>query len=199
MVKIVFEAHSTTYWNEQHLATGVTEVALSPLGIQQSHELGQRYAGAELATVYCSERSRSLDTGRIAFDSRNIPIVCDGRLNECHLGTFEGAHHDDFRAMQYHAINTPWPGGGQSYTETTKHMGDFLTEIAALYDDNDTVMIIGHRATQYGLEHWLKGVPLEEAVTAPWKWQPGWTYTLPSTPKPPLHVQALHNAPRLEF
>ncbi len=39
-------------------------------------------------------------------------------------------------------------------------------------------MIIGHRATQYGLEHWISGLPMEMAITAPWQWQPGWTYHL---------------------
>jgi len=39
-------------------------------------------------------------------------------------------------------------------------------------------MIIGHRATQYGLEHWIKGVPIKDVVTASWKWQPGWKYEL---------------------
>lgn len=38
------------------------------------------------------------------------------------------------------------------------------------------IMIIGHRATQYGLEHWIKGVFLKDIVTAPWKWQAGWVY-----------------------
>lgn len=39
-------------------------------------------------------------------------------------------------------------------------------------------MIIGHKATQYGLEHWLKGVSIKDAITASWKWQPGWNYVV---------------------
>lgn len=48
----------------------------------------------------------------------------------------------------------------------------------ALKYEGRTVMVIGHRATQYGLEHWINDVPLKDAVTAPWTWQPGWTYRL---------------------
>ena len=40
------------------------------------------------------------------------------------------------------------------------------------------MLVIGHRATQYGLAHSLCGIDLEQAVTAPWQWQPGWTYLL---------------------
>ena len=39
-------------------------------------------------------------------------------------------------------------------------------------------MVIGHRATQYGLEHWINGIPLEKVISAPWQWQPGWEYQL---------------------
>ncbi len=56
-------------------------------------------------------------------------------------------------------------------------MKDFLQELLVKYVGK-RVMIIGHRATQYGLEHWIKGVPLKEAITAPWQWQPGWVYEL---------------------
>ena len=46
------------------------------------------------------------------------------------------------------------------------------------------IMLVGHRATQCALEHWLNGVPLEQAVIAPFQWQPGWTYRLVSLPAP---------------
>ena len=38
-----------------------------------------------------------------------------------------------------------------------------------------TIVVIGHRATHYGVEHLLRGVPLRDAVVAPWSRQPGWT------------------------
>lgn len=56
-------------------------------------------------------------------------------------------------------------------------MRAFLEDLLKDYDDK-RVMIIGHRATQYGLDHWIKGTSLEESVMAPWRWQPGWGYEL---------------------
>jgi broad specificity phosphatase PhoE len=40
----------------------------------------------------------------------------------------------------------------------------------------DTVLVVGHRATFYALEHLLNHTRLEDVVVAPWDWQPGWTY-----------------------
>ena len=75
-------------------------------------------------------------------------------------------------------ITEPFPGG-ESYTQTTARMKSFLDDLRRDYAGK-RVMVIGHRATQYGLEHVLNGVPLEklfspEALDA-WKWQPGWVY-----------------------
>lgn len=39
-----------------------------------------------------------------------------------------------------------------------------------------TILYIGHRALYYALKHTCYGVPLEELVIRPWKWQPGWKY-----------------------
>lgn len=66
---------------------------------------------------------------------------------------------------------------GESYEQTSARMKAFLQDLLRDYGGK-RVMIIGHRATQYGLEHWIKGLPLEQVIPAPWKWQAGWMYTL---------------------
>jgi broad specificity phosphatase PhoE len=73
-------------------------------------------------------------------------------------------------------IESPFPKG-ESYEHTTQRMKRFLDDLLKKYD-NKKVMIIGHRATQYGLEHLISGKPLKEAVTDKWHWQPGWEYKL---------------------
>jgi hypothetical protein len=40
------------------------------------------------------------------------------------------------------------------------------------------ILVIGHVATRWGLEHYLNGIPLEELVFQPFDWRPGWEYTL---------------------
>ena len=56
-------------------------------------------------------------------------------------------------------------------------MKSFLQFLLHKYD-RQRVLIIGHRATQYGLEYWIKGLLLKDVVLAPWAWQPGWEYKL---------------------
>jgi hypothetical protein len=39
------------------------------------------------------------------------------------------------------------------------------------------VLVIGHVATRWGLDHLLLGAPLEDLADQESGWQPGWEYT----------------------
>ena len=71
-------------------------------------------------------------------------------------------------------ISEPFPNG-ESYIQTTARMKSFLEDLLKNYNGK-RVMIIGHRATQYGLENLINKVPLEQLVAMHFKWQPGWKY-----------------------
>lgn len=174
-VEIIFEAHGTTYDNEAHLSSGHNDVGLSPLGIQQSREMGERYNDAHFDAIFCSDLQRAYKSAEIAFDDK-FPIVKDVRLRECDYGDLTQHSSTRVDVEKPKRIHEPFPNG-ESYEQTSARMKAFLQDLLRDYDGK-RVMIIGHRATQYGLEHWIKGLPLEQVIPAPWKWQPGWSYTL---------------------
>jgi hypothetical protein len=41
------------------------------------------------------------------------------------------------------------------------------------------VLVIGHVATRWGLDHLVRQIPLGELAAADFAWQPGWEYLLP--------------------
>lgn len=53
----------------------------------------------------------------------------------------------------------------------------FLADVATEHESG-RIVVIGHGATRWALEHLLEGVPLEELVSAPFEWQVGWLYEL---------------------
>lgn len=175
MVTIIFESHATTKDNEAKLAAGWYDVALSKLGEQQARELGERYVNQPFDTIFCSDLQRSYTTAQLAFGDK-YPIIQDKRLRECNYGDMNRTPKDAVDTYKAQAITTPYPDG-ESYLDTAERMKSFLQGLFKEYDGK-TVMIIGHRATQYGLDQWIKGMSLKEAVLAPWKWQPGWEYHL---------------------
>ncbi len=173
MVTIIFESHATTFDNEAHLSSGHNDVGLSPLGIKQAKELGQRYKSTYFDAIFCSDLQRSYKTAKIAFGNR-FPIIKDKRLRECDYGDLTRHPSSEVDPKKVKHIKKPFLNG-ESYKETSIRMKEFLDELKEKYDGK-TVMIIGHRATQYGLEYWTKGVSIKAAVTSSWKWQPGWKY-----------------------
>jgi broad specificity phosphatase PhoE len=174
MIIIIFESHGTTFDNEEHLSSGWFDVELSPLGQKQAKELGKRYKNENFDAIFCSDLQRSYKTAEIAFEGRKLKIIKDKRLRECDYGDFTKHSSEEVEADKGNRINVSFPRG-ESYEQTGKRMKNFLEDLYKNYAGKK-VMIIGHRATQYGLEKWIKEVSLKEAVTAPWKWQPGWIY-----------------------
>ncbi len=175
MVTIIFETHGTTLDNEKGLSSGRFDVELSELGKRQAAELGGRYRDAPPDVVFCSDLRRSYDTAHIAFP-KGVRVRKDARLTECDYGDFTRKPEDEVKQQRGLHVTVPFPYG-ESYVQSADRMRKFLRYVAKYYDGKK-VLVIGHRATQYGLEHWINRVPLQDAVTAPWQWRPGWVYAL---------------------
>ncbi len=175
MVTIVFEAHGTTFDNETHKSSGHFDVELSPLGVQQSKEMGERYKDETFDAIFCSDLQRSYKSAEIAFRDK-YPIIKDAKLRECDYGDLTQHDSEEVDAEKSKTISEPFPNG-ESYEQCASRMKEFLDDLRQNYNGKK-VMIIGHRATQYGLEHWINGKSLEELVSTKFVWQPGWTYQL---------------------
>lgn len=175
MVEITFKAHGTTFDNEAHLASGHNDVALSPLGEQQSVEMGKRHENEHFDAIFCSDLQRAYKSAEIAFGDKFL-IIKDARLRECDYGDFTQQPSEIVEKEKPNRINIPF-SNGESYSQTTERMRSFLDDLKKNYDGKK-VLIIGHRATQYGLDHLINNIPLEQLVSSRFKWQPGWKYNL---------------------
>jgi broad specificity phosphatase PhoE len=182
MITVLFETHATSLDNEAGLASGHYDVALSPVGEEQARALGDRFRGREVDAIFCSDLQRSYRTAELAFGGCGIPIVRDRRLRECDYGTMTRKPRPQVISRVAERVDQPFPAG-ESYRQAASRMKEFLGEIAVRFDGK-TILLVGHRATQYGLDHWLNGQPLESVLTAPWQWQPGWRYQLDPSREP---------------
>jgi 2,3-bisphosphoglycerate-dependent phosphoglycerate mutase len=171
---VVFETHATSLDNETGLASGWFDVALSATGEQQARLLGVRRRDDNLATVFCSDLIRAFRTAEIAFGDRALPIVRDARLRECDYGMFTRRSVLEIEARRAAHVSIPFPSG-ESYEQVVARVSAWLTEVTTRFSGR-TVLVIGHRATHYALEHLVGHVSLHDAVSSTWHWQPGWTY-----------------------
>lgn len=175
-VQIVFEKHATSDDNERGIATGWLPGELSAVGCRQATELGRRRRADGISAVFSSDLARAVQTATIAFEGSGIPILLDWRLRECDYGELNGSPAAALRAHQAEHIDQPYPGG-ESWQQAAARVAGFVADLPARWA-GQRVLVIGHIATHWALEHLLLGTPLEELASDAAKWQPGWHYTL---------------------
>ena len=176
MVTIIFEAHGTSFDNENNLASGWNDVRLSEKGTAQAKDLGDRYRGQHFDAIFSSDLKRAYQTATIAFDFNPRLIYTDWRLRECDYGQYTQADRNEIDAQRIQHIEVPF-ADGESYKQCMERMGSFIADLKTIWDGK-RVMVIGHRATQYGLEHFINNKTIEQCLTEPWQWQAGWEYQL---------------------
>ena len=176
-MQIIFESHKTTDDNENGIASGWNDVEISQKGWEQAQEMKDKYLDIkDVEAVFCSDLQRSYDTGLFVFREHKVPIIMDWRLRECNYGVLNGAAKDVVFEDRINKVTVPYQNG-ESYTDCINRMAEFLSELKES-DQYKKIVIVGHRATQYGIEHVLLGKDIETLVTEKWEWQPGWNYTL---------------------
>jgi broad specificity phosphatase PhoE len=175
-VTVVYETHTTTTDNELGIATGWLPGSLSEAGRREANELGERRRYDQIAAVVASDLRRAVETAEIAFRETKIPIFYDARLRECNYGAMNGMPVAQFAGKRLRHIATPFPGG-ESYREVVERTRSFLRDINPNYEDK-RIVVIGHSANRWSLEHLVNGTALEDLVDAPFNWQPGWEYVV---------------------
>jgi len=176
MIELVFETHSLSTDNERGVATGWLDGELSERGRELAHELGRRRRADGLAAVFTSDLGRAVETTELAFGGSGLPIYRDARLRECNYGALNGLPADLVSAERSHHLEAPFPDG-ESYADAVERMRSFLIDLAHAWD-GARVLLVGHTATRWALDHLLLGIPLEQLVDAPFEWQKGWEYVV---------------------
>jgi broad specificity phosphatase PhoE len=177
-VEIVYETHSLTEDNEKGIATGWLPGRLSEQGRRFAAELGARRKETGLAAVFVSDLHRAVETAQIAFADTAITIHQDSRLRECDYGELNGCPVTVLAAQRARHIDHPFPNG-QSYRQVIQATGDFLRDLATGWD-GQSVLVIAHSANKWALDCLLTGSSIENLVDAPFEWQEGWNYILPT-------------------
>jgi alpha-ribazole phosphatase/probable phosphoglycerate mutase len=175
-IQVVFETHASTVDNELGIATGWLPGTLSESGRAQARELGLRRRNDGLAAVFTSDLGRAVETASLGFAGTGLPILHDRRLRECNFGTKNGMpvaelHHD----RRLH-LDEPYPAG-ESWRAAVRRVGRFLGDLPLRWGET-RVLVIGHVATRWALDHFVDGVPLEQLIAADFGWQEGWEYVL---------------------
>ena len=175
-VEVVFETHALTTDNENGIATGWLDGMLSERGRAFAVELGERRRDDGIAGVFASDLARAVETAEIAFARTPMPVRVDRRLREIDYGALNGAPVEAVERERPGRVEVPFPGG-ESYRDVVVRVASFLDEIRASHGGL-RILVVGHTATRWALDHLLAGEPLEHVVAEPFDWREGWEYVL---------------------
>jgi 2,3-bisphosphoglycerate-dependent phosphoglycerate mutase len=175
-IELVFETHSTTKDNERGRATGWLPGRLSEQGRAQARQLGQRRSDDGIVAVFSSDLARAAETASLAFAGSAIPVLYDWRLRECDYGQRNGMPAAELHAGRSEHLDVPYPGG-ESWRQAVARVGRFLGDLPLRWE-GQRVLLIGHVATRWGLDHFIGGAELEDLAEQDFVWREGWEYLL---------------------
>ena len=173
-VEVVYETHSTTVDNEAGVATGWLPGQLSRAGEDQARLMGTRRRGDGLAAIFSSDLQRARQTVEIAFPDPQVPVLFDWRLRECNYGSLNGGPIGELNHEAH--IDVAYPGG-ESWQAAIARVEQAIRDLPTRWDGS-RVLLVGHMATHWALDHLVLGKSIEDLADAPFEWQEGWEYVL---------------------
>jgi 2,3-bisphosphoglycerate-dependent phosphoglycerate mutase len=103
-------------------------------------------------------------------------VLYDWRLRECDYGQRNGMPVAELHAGRREHLDRPYPGG-ESWRQAVARVGRFLGDLPLRWN-GQRILLIGHVATRWALDHFIDGIALEDLVDQDFAWQEGWEYRL---------------------
>ena len=145
MTIIHFVRHGETVWHHDNRYAGVSDVALTPRGLDQAQALAEWAATQDISSIVSSDLSRARITAAPAAAALGLAPVVDARLREVDFGGGEGLtagelreqHPEAWRAFEAAPATSPLPGGEPGAAAVARAS-------TALAELSGTVLVVAH-------------------------------------------------------
>lgn len=164
MTDLVLVRHGETAWHAQNRYAGVTDVALSPRGLEQAARLAAWAPSAGLAAIWSSPLGRALDTANASAESAGLRVHIDPRLRELDFGEGEGLTAHEMRkrfpaayaAFLVDPVADHLPGGEDPVAAVERFVA-CLYEIAGLHPQGRVLVVTHTSMIRLALCHLFEG------------------------------------------
>ena len=171
-MKFIFVRHGKTHFNEINLTQGWCDSPLSKLGVKQVENMSLQLKDYSINKAYTSPLGRAVETSEIILRSHSIAPIYDKRLKEVNFGILEGINTLFVKELRIDAPN--WmdtlemdyrPYDGEDLRDVINKHIESINDIIASSKEDDTVLIVGHGCSLYGLVKTL--IPHDERLRFP--------------------------------
>ena len=146
---IYITRHGESQWNLEGKVQGVTDIPLTPKGLEQAHELAKKIKekGIKIDEVLYSPLSRAADTAKIIAEENGLPLTLETRLIEQNFGEYEG-HEWKKHPGVFHEAKKQFASdynGGESMLRLAQRIYNLLDELKARsQSENKTFLLVTH-------------------------------------------------------
>ena len=176
MRQLVLIRHGESAWNKENRFTGWVDVPLSPRGIQEARNAGEKLRPYRFDRAFTSVLQRANETLRLALEvigQTTIPTERDKALNERMYGELQGLNKTETAAKYGEDQVKIWrrsydvrPPGGESLKDTAERVLPYYDKAIKPYLlAGETILIAAHgnslRALVMELEQLTKKQVLE--------------------------------------
>ena len=155
MAQLVLLRHGESQWNLENRFTGWVDVPLSPRGIQEAKDAGEKLRSFTFDRAFTSVLARANETLRLVLDTigqTGIPIEKDKALNERMYGELQGLNKDETAKKYGEAQVKIWrrsydvrPPGGESLKDTAERVLPYYERTIKPYVlKGDTILVAAH-------------------------------------------------------
>jgi len=155
MARLILLRHGESQWNLENRFTGWVDVPLSPRGIQEAKDAGEKLRTFKFDRAFTSVLARANETLRLALEAigqTGIPVEKDKALNERMYGELQGLNKDETVKKYGEAQVKIWrrsydvrPLGGESLKDTAERVLPYYEgTIKPHLLKGDTILIAAH-------------------------------------------------------
>lgn len=176
MGRLILLRHGESQWNLENRFTGWVDVPLSPRGIQEARNAGEKLRPYRFDRAFTSVLQRAIETLRLALEvigQTTIPTERDKALNERMYGELQGLNKTETATKYGEDQVKIWrrsydvrPPGGESLKDTAERVLPYFDKAIKPYLlAGETILIAAHgnslRALVMELEQLTKEQVLE--------------------------------------
>ncbi len=155
MARLILLRHGESQWNLENRFTGWVDVPLSPRGIQEAKDAGEKLRSFTFDRAFTSVLARANETLRLVLDiigQTTIPIEKDKALNERMYGELQGLNKAETVKKYGEAQVKIWrrsydvrPPGGESLKDTAERVLPYYEQTIKPYVlRGDTILVAAH-------------------------------------------------------
>ncbi|GGQ43738.1 putative phosphoglycerate mutase [Actinomadura coerulea] len=168
MTRLILVRHGETEWHADNRYAGISDVALTPRGLDQARALAAWAGTARPDAVWCSDLSRSRLTAAPSAAAIGARLHVDERLRELDFGHGEGLTRaemerkfpEELRAFLADPVAAHLPGG-EDPAAAARRFTACLDDIARLHEGG-RVLVVGHSTAIRLALCRLLGMPLKD-------------------------------------